>query len=120
MKVYVGIRQSNPYIYIAALNNQGKTILKTLFPSNCPPQAIIDSLDAFQQAFGAPLRIATCLEENLQHSLLAYLQKKFPFVRPFDSSAFYSTDFFPEEEPYASADPYRYPLLLAILDSLEQ
>ena len=89
-------------------------------PSSCSPQALINSLEAFQQAFGVPLRIATYLEKDLQQSLLTYLQKKFPFVRSFDSSAFYSTDFFPEEEPYAPSDPYRYPLLLAILDSLEQ
>lgn len=120
MKVYLGIRQTNSHLYMAALNSQGKTILKTHFPSSCPPQAVINSIEAFQQAFCAPLRIATCLEENLQHSLLLPLQKKFPFVRPFDSSVFYLSDFFPEEEPYAPADPYRYTLLLAILDSLEQ
>ncbi len=120
MKVYFGIKQADSHIYMAALNSEGKTILKAYFPSICPPQAIINSLEAFQQAFGVPLRIATYLEKNLQHSLLALLQEKFPFVRLFDSSAFYSTDFFPEEEPYAHADPYRCPLLLAILDSLQQ
>jgi hypothetical protein len=120
MKVYVGIRQTHSHIYIAALNNQGKTILKTLFPANCPPQAIINSLDAFQQAFGVPLRIATCLDENQQHSLAAYLQEKFHFVRLLDSSVYYLTDFFPQEEPYAPADPYRDAILLALLDSLEQ
>ncbi|MFH1097369.1 MAG: hypothetical protein V1749_07705 [Candidatus Desantisbacteria bacterium] len=120
MKVYLGIRESKSHIYISAVNSQGKTILKTYFPSICPTQAIINSLEAFQQAFGAPLRIATCLEENLQQSLLAPLQKKFPFVRPYDASVFYLTDFFPEEEPYAPTDPYRDTILLAILDSLEQ
>lgn len=120
MKVYVGIRQCNPYIYIAALNNQGKTILKTIFPSICPPQAIVNSLEAFQQAFCTPLRIATCLDENLQQTLLDCLQKKFNFVRPLDSSVYYKTDFFPEEEPYATHDPYSDAILLALVDSLEQ
>lgn len=120
MKVYVGVRQTNSHIYIAALNNQGKTILKTFFPSSCPPQAIVNSLEAFQQAFDAPLRIAVCLKENPQHSLAAYLQKKFHFVRLLDSSVYYLTDFFPEEEPYAPSDPFRDAILLALLDSLEQ
>lgn len=120
MKVYVGIRETNSHIYIAALNNQGKTVLKTLFPSSCPPQAIVNALEAFEQAFCAPLRIATCLDENLQHSLVEYLRKKFNFVRPLESSVYYKTDFFPDEEPYAPADPYRDAILLAILDSLEQ
>jgi hypothetical protein len=120
MKIYVGIRQTNSLIYIAALNNQGKTILKTLFPSSCPPQAIVNSLDAFQQAFCAPLRIAACLDKDLQQTLLEYLQKKFNFVRPLDSSVYYKTDFFPEQDTYAPNDPYRDAILLALLDSLEQ
>jgi len=85
MKVYVGIRQTNSHIYMAALNSHGKTILKTHLPSSCPPQAIVNTLEAFQQAFCAPLRITTCLEKDLQHSLLSCLQKKFHFVRPLDS-----------------------------------
>lgn len=120
MKVYVGIRQTNSHIYIAALNSHGKTVLKTHLPSSCPPQAIINALEAFQQAFVASLRITTCLEKDLQRSLLTYLQKKFHFVRPLDSSVYYRTDFFPEEEPYAPADPYSDAILLAILDSLDQ
>lgn len=120
MKIYVGIRQCNPYIYIAALNNQGKTILKTIFPSSCHPRTIVNSLDALQEAFGATLRIATCMEENLQHILAAYLQEKFHFVRLLESSVYYLTDFFPEEKLYAPADPYRHAMLLALLDSLEQ
>lgn len=120
MKIYVGIRESNSNLYMVAINSQGKTILKTFFPSTCPTGAIINALEAFQQAFGAPLRIATCLEENLQQSLLVSLQKKFPFVKPYNTSVYYLTDFFPEEEPYAATDPYHYTILIAILDSLEQ
>lgn len=120
MKVYVGIKQFDSHLYMAALNSQGKTVLKSFFPSTSPPQAIINALDAFQQAFCTNLRIATCLEKDLQHSLLTCLQKKFHFVRPLDSSVYYRTDFFPEEEPYAPADPYRDAILLALLDSLEQ
>lgn len=44
MKVYFGIKQADSHIYMAALNSEGKTILKAYFPSICPPQAIINSL----------------------------------------------------------------------------
>jgi hypothetical protein len=117
MKLYLGISQNNSHLYLAAIDNQGVAVFKTRFPSACPPEALTNSLKSLQQAFSASLRISTCLEETNQQHLLEAIQKEFYGVKTFRPSVFYSTDILPEE-PFASPDPYRYPLLLAILDSL--
>jgi hypothetical protein len=121
MKLYLGIRQTASQLHIAALTSQGETVLKTCIPSACSPQALISSIKAIQQAFGTSIRIATCLEDAHQKLLLEHIQKEFPSVRSFHSSIFHSTqDLIPDQDPYAPYDPYRYPLLLTILDSLDQ
>lgn len=121
MKLYLGIRQTASHLHIAALNSQGETVLKTCLPSACSPQALINSIKAIQQAFGASVRIATCLEDDHQKLLSDPILKEFSSVRSFHSSIFHSTpDLIPDQDPYAPYDPYRYPLLLAILDSLDQ
>ena len=119
MKLYLGIRQANTHLYLAALDNQGVAVFKTCFPSDCPPEAVTNSLKALQLAFSAPLRIATCLEEPNQQPLLEAIQKEFSLVKSFSPSVLYSTDII-TEEPFASPDPYCYPILLAILDSLSE
>ena len=141
MKLYLGIRQTASHLHIAALTSQGEAVLKTCLPSACSPQALISSIKAIQQAFAASIRIATCLEDDHQKLLLEHIQKEFPCVRPFHSSIFHSIqDLIPDQDAYAPYDPigywpgfqkddqdtyapydpYRYPLLLAILDSLDQ
>lgn len=121
MKLYIGIRQTDSYLYIAALNNQGEAILKTSLPSTCSPEALINSFKAIQQAFSASIRIATCLPYDHQHLLLEPIQREFSSVKPFNSSIFRSIpDLIADQDVYASSDPYRYSLLLAILDSLAQ
>lgn len=121
MKLYLGIRQTDSHLHIVALNNQGEAVLKTSLPSACSPQALIYSFKAIQQTFSASIRIATCLPYDHQRFLLEPIQKEFSSVRPFNSSIFHSIpDLIPEQDLYASCDPYRYPLLLAILDSLDQ
>jgi hypothetical protein len=117
MKLYLGISQNNSQLYLAAIDNQGVAVFKSRFPSSCPPESVTNSLKALQQVFSASLRIATCLEEANQQHLLKAIQKDFPGVKSFTPNVFYSTDILPED-PFASPDPYRYPLLLAILDSL--
>lgn len=117
MKLYLGISQNNSHLYLAAIDNQGVAVFKSRFPSACPPEAITNSLKALQKAFSASLRISTCLEKANQQHLLEAIQKEFPEVKSFPPNVFYSTDILPED-PFASPDPYRYPLLLAILDSL--
>jgi hypothetical protein len=122
MKLYLGIRQTASHLHMAALTSQGEAVLKTCLPLNLlSPQALISSIKAIQQAFAAPIRIATCLEDNYQKLLLEPIQKEFSCVRPFQPSIFHSTqDLISDQDPYAPYDPYRYPLLLAILDSLGQ
>lgn len=119
MKLYLGIKQTNSHLYLVALDNQGVAVFKTRFPSACPPEAVTNSLKALQQAFSASLRIATCLEESNQQPLLDAIQKEFSSVKSFSPSVLYSTDIIPEE-PFVSPDPYCYPILLAILDSLAE
>jgi|WetSurSiteA1Bulk_404760.scaffolds.fasta_scaffold05090_1 hypothetical protein len=121
MKLYLGIRQTASHLHLAALTSQGEAVLKTCFPSACPPQDLISSIKAIQQAFGTSIRISICLEDDYQKLLLEPIQKEFPSVRRFHSSIFHSTqDLIPDQDPYSPYDPYRYPLLLAILDSLDQ
>ena len=121
MKLYLGIRQTASHLHIAALTSQGESVLKTCLPPACSPQALISSIKAIQQAFATSIRIATCLEDNHQKLLLEPIQKEFSCVRHFHPSIFHSTqDLIPDQDPYAPYDPYRYPLLLAILDSLGQ
>lgn len=122
MKLYLGIRQTASHLHMAAITSQGEAVLKTCLPlSLLSPQALISSIKAIQQAFAAPIRIATCLEDDHQKLLLEPIQKEFSCVRPFQPSIFHSTqDLIPDQDPYAPYDPYRYPLLLAILDSLDQ
>ena len=118
MKLYLGISQNNSHLYLAALDNQGVAVFKTRFPSACPPNAVSNSIKDLQQAFSVSLRIATCLEESNQ-PLIDAIKKDFSWVNSFSPSVFYSTDIIPEE-PFASPDPYSYPILLAILDSLSE
>jgi hypothetical protein len=121
MKLYLGIRQTASHIHIVALTSQGEAVLKTCLPSACSPQALIDSIKAIQQVFDTSIRISTCLEDDYQKLLLEPIQKEFSAVRRFHSSIFHSTqDLIPDQDPYSPYDPYRYPLLLAILDSLDQ
>lgn len=117
MKLYLGISQNSSHLYLAALDNQGVAVFKTRFPSGCPSEALTNSLKALQDAFSATLRIAACLEGPNQQHLLEAIQKDFSEVKSFTPNVFYSTDILPED-PFASPDPYRHPLLLAILDSL--
>jgi hypothetical protein len=119
MKLYLGIKQSNSQLYLAALDNQGVAVLKSCFPSNCPPTAVTNSLKALEQAFSTHLSIAICLEESSQQLLLEAIQKEFSSVKSFRPSVLYSTDIIPED-PFAPTEPYRYPILLAILDSLSE
>ena len=121
MNLYLGINQTDSHLYIAALNNQGEVVLKTCLPFSCSPQALIYSFKAIQQAFSTPIRIAACLPYDRQQFLLEPIQNEFSAVRSFNSSIFRSIpDLIPDPDFYASSDPYRYPLLLAILDSLDQ
>ena len=122
MKLYLGIRQTSSHLHMAALTSQGEAVLKTCIPlSLISPQALIGSIKAIQQAFAAPIRIATCLEDDHQKLLLEPIQQEFSCVRPFQPSIFHSPqDLIPDQDPYAPYDPYRYPLLLAVLDSLGQ
>ena len=119
MKLYLGISQAHTHLYLAALDNEGVAVFKTCFPFDCPPEAVTNSVKALQLAFSAPLRIATCLEKSNQQPLMEAIQKEFSSVKSFSPSVFYSTDIIPEE-PFASPDPYCYPILLAILDSLAE
>jgi hypothetical protein len=122
MKLYLGIRQTASHLHMAALTSQGEAVLKTCLSLDLlSPQALISSIKAIQQAFAASIRIATCLEDDQQKLLLEPIQNEFSCVRPFQTSIFHSTqDLIPDQDPYAPYDPYRYPLLLAILDSLDQ
>jgi hypothetical protein len=119
MNLYLGIKQSDSYLYLAALDNEGVTVFKSRFPSNCPPRPIIDSLLMIQKVFSTPMKIAACFEEANQQSLLPAIQKQFPVVKSFKQSILYSTDLIPDD-PYSPHDPYRAPLQLAILTSLDQ
>jgi len=76
------------------------------------PEAVTNSLKALQQAF------ATCLEEASQ-PLVDAIKKDFPSVKYFSPSVLYSTDIIPED-PFASPEPYCYPILLAIPNSLAE
>jgi hypothetical protein len=121
MKLYLGIRQTASHIHLVALTSQGEAVLKTCIPSACSPQALIDSIKAIQQVFDTSIRISTCLTDDHQQLFLEPIQKEFSSVRSFHPSIFHSTqDLLPDQDPYAPDDPYRYPLLLAILDSLDQ
>jgi hypothetical protein len=121
MKLYLGIRQTASHIHLVALTSQGETVLKTCLPSACSPQALTNSIKAIQQVFDTSIRISTCLIDDHQQLLLEHIQKEFSSVRSFHSSIFHSTqDLIPDHDPYAPDDPYRYPILLAILDSLNQ
>ena len=119
MNLYLGITQSGPYLYLAALDNEGVAVFKSRFPSNCPARPIIDSLLMIQKVFSVPMRIAACFAESNHHRLLPAIQKQFPLVKSFKHSILYSTDLIPED-PNSFPDPYRNPLQLAILTSLDQ
>lgn len=118
MKLYVGIKRSNGYYYIAALDHQGTAVLKNQFPITAPREAIIKSLASLKEAFQASLRIAICLENFSDSSLQETIENLFGPVKLVQPSLLYSTDFIPED-PFGH-DPYRHSLHLAILKSLQE
>lgn len=122
MKLYLGIRQTDgSNLYIVVLNNEGQVVLKTRLPSTCSPQSLIYSFKSIEQSFSASIRIAACLPYGYQKYLLESIQDEFPSVKSFNTSIFQSIpDLIPDHDLYASCDPYRYSILLAILDSLGQ
>jgi len=117
MKLYLGIKeiQHTSELYLAALNKKAVAVCRTCLPSGCPPQALISSLEALQQAYSATLNIAVCID---QHLLLEAIQNKFPSVTAYSPSQLYFADIIPEDN-YGPTDPYRDSMLLAILKSLD-
>lgn len=123
MKLYVGINLFHSYIYLTALDNEGVAVFKTCFPPDCPPPALTDTLQALQQAFSVPLRIAICFQDytqpNLSNKPLAEaILRAFPQAKSFSPSIFYCNDILPLDDPDFLYEPYQYPILLAVLMSL--
>ena len=118
MKLYIGIKRSNGYYYIAALNNQGVAVLKSKLPTSAPTEAITQSLTSLKDAFQAPLRIAICREYSTDLSFVDAIEKDHGHVKLVDYSLLYSTDLIPQKP--LDHDHYRDPIQLAILRSLDE
>lgn len=116
MKLYVGIKAVNEYIYIVALDNQGVAVLKNQFPINASCEAIINSLCSLKNAFQAPLRIAICSDDSINPSFIYAIEKQHGHVKLVKPSFLYTTNLMPEDDFEYTI--YRQPLQLALLRSL--
>jgi hypothetical protein len=116
MKLYVGIKAINQYIYVVALDNQGVAVLKNQFPITASYEAILHSLDSLKEAFQAPLKIAICSDDSLKPSFIYAIEKHHGHVKLVKPSFLYSTNLMPEDDFEYTI--YRQSLQLALLRSL--